>query len=59
MGVYLRAKFEVSGIILTGVVDPPLQSEPLKSPTRLGLKQMCYAADFFLHGCYWCYQTLA
>ena len=49
MGVYLRAKFEVSSIILTsfrqgvGVnfTPPPLtspQSEPLKSPPRLGLR---------------------
>ena len=50
MGVYLRAKFEVSSIILTcfrqgvGVnftPPPPLtspQSEPLKSPPRLGLR---------------------
>ena len=50
MGVYLRAKFEVSSIILTsfrlgrmggggGVNLPPLplQKEPLKSPPRLGL----------------------
>ena len=44
MGVYLRAKFEVSGIILTGFRQgvilpppPPPQNEPLKSPPRLGL----------------------
>ena len=44
MGVYLRAKFEVSSIILTsfrqgGVILPPTppQNEPLKSPPRLGL----------------------
>ena len=43
MGVYLRAKFEVSNIILTsfrlgrGVILPLPQSEPLKSPPRLGL----------------------
>ena len=45
MGVYLRAKFEVSSIILTsfrqGVILPPPpipQNEPLKSPPRLGFK---------------------
>ena len=49
MGVYLRAKFEVSSIILTGfrqggILPPPHththtpQNEPLKSPPRLGLK---------------------
>ena len=49
MGVYLRAKFEVSSIVLTsfrqgvGVnfTPPPFtspQSEPLKSPPRLGLR---------------------
>ena len=43
MSVYLRAKFEVSSIILTsfrhgGIVPPPPQNEPLKSPPRLGLK---------------------
>ena len=44
MSVYLRAKFEVSSIILTsfrqGVIlppPPPPQNEPLKSPPRLGL----------------------
>ena len=43
MGVYLRAKFEVSSIILTGfrqgVILPPTppQNEPLKSPPRLRL----------------------
>ena len=43
MGVYLRAKFEVSSIILTsfkqgGNFTPPLpQNEPLKSPPRLEL----------------------
>ena len=49
MGVYLRAKFEVSSIILTsfregwgggGVILPlshPPQNEPLKIPPRLGL----------------------
>ena len=42
MGLYLRAKFEVSSIILTGfrwgAVNSPPQNEPLKSPPRLGLK---------------------
>ena len=45
MGVYLRAKFEVLSIILTGfrqglILPPPPsppQNEPLKSPPRLGL----------------------
>ena len=51
MGVYLRAKFEVSSIILTsfrqgwgwgggGVILPlsqPPQNEPQKNPPRLGL----------------------
>ena len=44
MGVYLRAKFEVSGIILTGFrhgtnfTPPPApQNESLKGPPRLGL----------------------
>ena len=44
MGLYLRAKFEVSSMIVTrfrqGVIllpPPPPQSEPLKSPPRLGL----------------------
>ena len=48
MDVYLRAKFEVSSIILTsfregwggGVILPlshPPQNEPLKIPPRLGL----------------------
>ena len=44
MGVYLRAKFEVSSIVLIGFrqggnFTPPLppQNEPLTSPTRLGL----------------------
>ena len=47
MGVYLRAKFEVSSMVLTssrqgeGVILPhhptPPQNEPLKSPLRLGL----------------------
>ena len=47
MGVYLLAKFEVSSIILTGFRQggglfypspSPPQNEPIKSPTRLGLK---------------------
>ena len=46
MGVYLPAKFEISSIILTSFRQrggefylPPLpQSEPLKSPPRLGLR---------------------
>ena len=46
MGVYLRAKFEVSSIIVTGfrqgvILAPPPptpQNEPLKSPFRLGLR---------------------
>ena len=44
MGVYLRAKFEVSSIVLIGfrqgvILPPPLppQNEPLTSPTRFGL----------------------
>ena len=50
MGVYLRAKFEVSSIILTSFRQgggdnfmpplPPPQNEPLKGPPRLGLKTM-------------------
>ena len=46
MGVYLRATFEVSSIILTSfrqggggvILPPPPQNEPLKSPPRLGLR---------------------
>ena len=45
MGVYLRAKFEISSIILTsfrlgrggGDFTSPTQNETLKSPPRLGL----------------------
>ena len=44
MGVYLRAKFEFSSLILTSfrhgdnfTPAPPLQNELLKSPPRLGL----------------------
>ena len=53
MRVYLRAKFEVSSIILTsfrqGVILPPPpptppQNEPLKSPPRLGLRHLFQAA---------------
>ena len=49
MCMYLRAKFEVSSIILTSfrkelgggergwvILSPPTQNEPLKRPTRLG-----------------------
>ena len=43
MRVYLRTKFHVSSIILTGfrqgvVLPPPTQRGPLKSPPRLRLK---------------------
>ena len=43
MGAYLRAKFEVSSIILTsfrqgGTLPPPPQNKLLKSPRRLGLR---------------------
>ena len=46
MGVYLNAKFKVSSIILTGfrhggILRPPTQIEPLKSPPRLGLSNVC------------------
>ena len=39
MGAYLRAKFEVSSIILTGfrqgvILPPPPQNEPLKSQKK-------------------------
>ena len=43
MSMYLRAKFETPGVILTsfrqGVTlpPPPPQNEQLKSPPRLGL----------------------
>ena len=46
MGMCLRAKFEVSRIILTGFrqgvgnFTPPPQNEPLKSPPRLGLSEV-------------------
>ena len=46
MGVYIRAKFEVSSIILTSFrqgggnfTPPPPQNEPLKGPPRLALNQ--------------------
>ena len=45
MDVYVRAKFEISSIILTGfsqgviLPPPPIpQNKPLKSPPRLGLR---------------------
>ena len=43
MDVYLRAKFEVSGLSLTtfrwgNFTSPPPQNEPLKSPPKSGLK---------------------
>ena len=54
MGVYLRAEFEVSSIILQvldrleggGVIlpPPPPQKEPLKSPPTLGLRLNDYIA---------------
>ena len=54
MGVYLRAEFEVSSIILQvldrleggGVIlpPPPPQKEPLKSPPTLGLRLNEYIA---------------
>ena len=52
MGVYLRAKFEASSIILTsfrkGVIlpFPPPQNEHLKNPPRLGL----IAGDSMING---------
>ena len=56
MSVYLRAKFGVSSIILTssrqmggggGVIlpTPPPQNEPLKSPSRLGLRIMNFQSS--------------
>ena len=44
MNVYLSVKFQVSSVILTtfrqgGVILPPPQNEPLKSPPRLGLRE--------------------
>ena len=61
MGVYVRDKFEVSGIILTsfrqggGVIlppSPPPQNEPLKSPPRLGLNMVkTKALIVFQHIC--------
>ena len=52
MGLYLRAKFHVSSIILTkfrqGVIlpPPPPQNEPLKNPPKLGLKLLA----MLIHG---------
>ena len=53
MGVYLRVKFEISGIILTtvrqwgvGVILPPLyptSKRTPKKPTRLGLRHLFQA----------------
>ena len=51
MGVYLRAKFEISSVIVTsfrqgGNFTPPPtlpQNEPLKSPPRLGLRHLFQA----------------
>ena len=45
MGVYLRAKFDVSSIILTSfrqgvILALPPQNELLKKPPRLGLMQI-------------------
>ena len=37
MHVYLRAKFEVSSVVLTYFRRGTPQNEPLKSPRRLGL----------------------
>ena len=58
MGVYLRAKFEISSIILTGfrqgviLPSPPPQNEPLKSPPRLGLNMVkTKALIVFQHIC--------
>ena len=47
MCVSLRTKFQASTIILIsfrhgGVILPPPQNEPLKSPPRLGLKRIRY-----------------
>ena len=51
MGVYLRAKFQVSSIILTsfgggGNFTPPPQNERLKSSTRLVLIELNYLSFF-------------
>ena len=50
MFVYLRAKFEVSGIIITSFRErqggclshpfTPTQNKPIKSPSRLGIKDL-------------------
>ena len=52
MVVYLRAKFEVSSIILTcfrqGVIlptPPSPQNEPLKNPPRLGLNGVLFIQE--------------
>ena len=50
MGGYLRAKFEVSGVILTSFrqggranfTPPPPQNEPIKTPPSLGLRLLLY-----------------
>ena len=53
MGVYLRAKFEVSSIILASfrqegnfTPHPTTQNEPLKCPPRLGLIMKYYKPGF-------------
>ena len=53
MDVYLRAKFEVSSIILTGFRQgegnsPPPQDEPLKIPFRVGLTVSHYTPTYIL-----------
>ena len=46
MGVYLRAKFEASSIILTSFRQGrqvfPTLNEPLKRPPRLGLQGLSF-----------------
>ena len=69
MGVYLRAKFEASTIILTSlrhggnlIIPPPPQNEPLKSPPRLGLKEIILQDEWpkeraiadHMVSCYYC-----
>ena len=61
MCMYLRAKFEVSSIILTSFRQgvslhsphPPPQNEPIISPLRLGLSLMKnnYILDSLRRGC--------